>query len=115
MDHRRRRVRHSVTVNLESTLDLPCILDKESTIREWMADPRGQVVFGPFYTQMEAEARKAFGGDDNERYGTDGSIGMDIMEMFSDMPLVSVLMFQKDALPAHPEDVVAGLLAQVHS
>ena len=107
-------IRHSVTVNLDSTLDLPCILDKESTIREWMADPRGKTVFGPFYTQMEAEARKAFGGDENERYGTDGSIGMDIMEMFSDMPLVSVLMFQKDALPAHPEDILAGLLAQVH-
>ena len=107
-------IRQNVTVNLESTLDLPCILDKESTIREWMADPRGRAIFGPQYTQMEAEARKAFGGEDNERYGTDGSIGMDIMEMFSDMPLVSVLMFQKDALPAHPEDMVAGLLAQVH-
>ncbi|MCB8948559.1 MAG: glycoside hydrolase family 3 C-terminal domain-containing protein [Ardenticatenaceae bacterium] len=108
-------IRHTLTVTLESSLDLPCILDKESTIREWMADPRGQAVFGPHYAQMEADARKAFGGDDNERYATEGSIGMDIMEMFSDMPLVSVLMFQKDALPAHPEDMVADLLQQVHS
>jgi beta-glucosidase len=108
-------IRHSVTVTLESTLALPCILDKESTIREWMADPRGQVIFGPFHAQMEVEARKAFGGADNERYGTDSAIGMDIMEMFSDMPLVSVLMFQKEVLPAHPEDIVAGLLAQVHN
>lgn len=69
----------------------------------------------PHDAQMEADARKAFGGDDNERYATEGSIGMDIMEMFSDMPLVSVLMFQKDALPAHPEDMVADLLQQVHS
>jgi beta-glucosidase len=108
-------IRHTVTVTLESTLDLPCLLDKESTIREWMADPRGQVVFGPFYAMMESEARKRFGGDDNERYGNDGAIGMDIMEMFSDMPLVSVLMFEKDVLPMHPEDMVAGLLQQVHS
>ena len=37
------------------------------------------------------------------------------MEMFNDMPLVSVLMFQQDALPAHPEDMVADLLNQVHN
>jgi len=39
---------------------------------------------------------------------------MDIMEMFNDMPLVSVLMFQHDAFDSHPEDIVAGLLQQVH-
>ncbi|MCA9976419.1 MAG: glycoside hydrolase family 3 C-terminal domain-containing protein, partial [Anaerolineales bacterium] len=107
-------IRHTLAVTLESTLDLPCLLDKESTIREWMADPRGRAIFGPFYAQMEAESRKMFGGDD-ERYGNDGAIGMDVMEMFSDMPLVSVLMFQQHALPMHPEDMVAGLLQQVHN
>jgi beta-glucosidase len=110
-------IRQSLTVTLESTLNLPCLLDKESTIREWMADPRGNVAFGPFYAQMEAEARKVFGGGGGEdgRYGNEGAIGMDVMEMFSDMPLVSVLMFQQNSLPMHPEDIVAGLLAQVHS
>jgi beta-glucosidase len=93
---------------------LPCILDKESTIREWMADSRGKAVFGPFYAQMEAEARRMLGGD-GDRYGNEGAIGMDVMEMFSDMPLVSVLMFQQEALPMHPEDLVAGLLQQLHS
>jgi beta-glucosidase len=107
-------IRHSLTVMLESTVKLPCLLDKESTIREWLADPRGKIVFGPFYARMEEESRKRFGGGD-ERYGNDGAIGMDIMEMIIDMPLVSVLMFQQNTLPAHPEDMVAGLLQQVHS
>jgi hypothetical protein len=40
---------------------------------------------------------------------------MDIMTMFADMPLVSVLMFQQKALPHHPEEIVAGLLEQVRS
>jgi len=106
-------IRHTVTVTLESTLELPCILDKESTVREWMADPRGKAVFGPLYAQMEAEARRVFSGE-NERYGNEGAIGMDIMEMFSDMPLVSVLMFQKHALPDHPEDMVAHMLKEAH-
>jgi len=110
-------IRQTVTVTLESTVELPCILDNESTIREWMADQRGQQVFGPYYEGMQAEARKMFGGEEDEegRYGTDSGIGMDIMEMFADMPVVSVMMFQKDAWPKHPEDMVDDLLNQVHS
>lgn len=104
-------IRQSLTVTLESTLNLPCILDKESTIREWMADPRGSAVFAPFYAMMEAESRKMFGGGE----GNESAIGMDVMEMFSDMPLVSVLMFQQNALPMPAEDMVAGFLAQVHN
>ena len=100
-------IRHTLPVTLRSTLDLPCILDKESTIREWMADPRGKAAFGPYYAQMEEHTRKLFGG-------ADGGIGMDMMDSMGDMPLVSVLMWQQDALPMHPEDFVAGLLAQVH-
>lgn len=107
-------IRQTLTVTLESTLKLPCILDEESTIREWMADPRGKVALGPLYAKMEAEARKSFGGGD-ERYGNEGAIGMDLMEMINDMPLVSVLMFQQEALPAHPEDMVADLLKHAHN
>jgi beta-glucosidase len=107
-------IRHTLTVTLESSLCLPCILDKESTIREWMADPRGKAVFGPFYSQIEAQSRKAFGGGD-ERYGNDSAIGMDIMDMMNDMPLVSVLMFQQSALTMPVEEMVDGLLMQVHS
>ena len=106
-------IRHSLTVTLESTLSLPCLLDKESTIREWMADPRGKVVFSPFYEQMEAHSRKMFGGGD-ERYGNESAIGMDIMDMMNDMPLVSVLLFQQGALTMPAEDMVEDLLTQVH-
>jgi hypothetical protein len=35
--------------------------------------------------------------------------------MFSDMPLVSVLMFQQNALPMPAEEMVAGFLTQVHA
>ncbi len=101
-------IRHILAVTLKSTLNLPCILDKESTVREWMADPRGKAALAPFYAQMEEQNRKIFGGDDGE-----SNIGIDLMFMVGDMPLVSVLMWQQDALPMHPEDFVDGLLAQV--
>ncbi|RPI93397.1 MAG: glycosyl hydrolase [Chloroflexi bacterium] len=107
-------IRHTLKVTLESTSRLHCILDKESTIREWMADPRGKAVFGPFYTQIEAQSRKMFGGGD-ERYGNESAIGMDIMDMMNDMPLVSVLMFQQAALTMPVDEMVNGLLMQAHN
>jgi beta-glucosidase len=103
-------IRASQTVTLQSTLDLPCLIDKESTIRQWMADRRGQAVLGPFYRQIEEYSRKIFGG--GERYGD--SIGMDVMDMIQDMPLLSVLKFQQRLLPLPAEEMLEGLLAQVH-
>ncbi|WP_345343750.1 hypothetical protein [Candidatus Villigracilis affinis] len=41
-------------------------------------------------------------------------MGMDIMDMMNDMPLVSVLMFQQSVLPMPAEEMVAGLLMQAH-
>jgi beta-glucosidase len=107
-------IRHTLKVTLESTSRLRCILDRESTIREWMADPRGQAVFGSFYAQIEAQSRKMWGGGD-ERYGNESAIGMDIMDMMNDMPLVSVLMFQQGALTMPADEMVDGLLMQVHN
>jgi beta-glucosidase len=106
-------IRCTLTVTLESTLRLPCVLDRESTIREWLADPRGNAVFGPFYAQIEAMGRQMFGSQ--ERYGNEGTLGMDIMDMFNDMPLVSVLLFQQSALPQPAEEIVDGMLQQAHS
>ena len=103
-------IRHSLTVTLQSTLDLPCVLDKESTIREWTVDPRGKTVIAPLLEQMAVMSRQAFGDDG----GSEG-IGMNIMDMFMDMPLLSVLLFQQGALPMPAEDIVDGMLVQAHS
>jgi beta-glucosidase len=103
-------IRASLTVTLQSTLDLPCLIDKESTIRQWMADRRGQALLAPFFQQFAENARQVFGG--GERYGD--SIGMDVMDMVQDMPLLSVLKFQQGLLPMPAEDLIENLLAQVH-
>lgn len=105
-------IRQTLTVTLESTLDLPCILDVESTIREWMEDRRGKVVFGEFYANIEAEGRKAFSSGDSDESG----IGMDPMDMFGDMPLLSVLMFfPKHSLPKPADELINELLQAAHS
>ncbi len=115
-------IRCRLTTTLQSTLNLPCVLDNESTMREWMADPRGKQVLGNLYSQIETQVRRTFAGED--RYGNEKAgeqvfeqeiMGMDIMDMMVDMPVVSVLMFQQNALTMPAEEMVAGLLRQVHS
>jgi len=103
-------IREKLTVTLESTVILPCLIDKESTIREWMEDPKGRQVFEPFFHQVEALSRKAFGAEEG---GEDG-MGADIMMMFGDMPLASILLFMQSQLPKTADDMVADLLKQVH-
>lgn len=107
-------IRKSVTVSLESTLILPCILDKESTIREWMADPRGKEVFHPLYPLIEANSRDAFGGGE-EADEEESTIGMNIMDMLNDMPLVNVLRWQQSEWDKPADEIVEKLLAQVHA
>ena len=107
-------IRCRLSVMLKSTLNLSCTLDKESTLREWMSDSRGKSVLGAYYSRIETEARKLFGSDGEDRYASEGAMGMDIMDMFNDMPLVSALMFQKSAWDKHPEDFVEELLQQAH-
>lgn len=116
-------IRSHLSATLQSTLNLPCVLDIESTMREWMADPRGKQVLGTLYSQIETQVRRMFAGE--ERYGNEKAgeqviieqeiMGMDIMDMMVDTPVVSVLMFQQDSLTMPVEEMVAGLLRQVHS
>jgi beta-glucosidase len=102
-------IRCAQTVTLQSTQELPCILNRESTLRDWMEDPRGRRVFEPLFQQMVAPMQAAFGG------GQDGggAIGMDSTGFLMEMPLLDILHFQENALPMPPEDLVDGLLAQV--
>jgi hypothetical protein len=58
---------------------------------------------------LEENSRKIFGG--GERYGD--SIGMDVMDMIMDMPLLSVLMFQQRLLSMPAEEMLENMLAQV--
>jgi hypothetical protein len=74
-----------------------------------MADLRGKAVITPLLQQMEETSRTTFGQDN----GADG-MGMQVMDMFMDMPLLSALLFQQAAFRQHPEDMVDDLLSQVH-
>ena len=92
----------TASVEMESTQVPPSILDRDSTVGEWTADPVGAQVVQPVLQQMGE-------GGDSE------GIGMDSSGFLTDLPLASALGFFGSKLAAPPEEVVRDLLAQVKS
>ncbi len=84
-------------------------MNRESTIRDWLADPRGKVAIDPIYRMMTAQEGGLLD------VGEDGSdaIGMDVLGFMLDMPLLSMLQFDESQLPMPAREIVDTLLAQV--
>jgi beta-glucosidase len=101
-------IRNIQKVQLESTLKLPSLLKRDSTLREWLEDPRGQAVLTPMVQQMTSQMQAILGGAGSE------GIGMDLSGFMMDMPFTDMLHFFGGSLPNSPEDIVDGLLARVH-
>jgi beta-glucosidase len=89
-------IRCTKTVTLHSTLELPSILNRESTLREWTEDPRGMSVLAPLYNQMNDQMRAHFGGNNREQ------IGMDPIGFLMDTPLTGLLHFLGNSTQASP-------------
>jgi beta-glucosidase len=101
-------IRTVQTVQLQSTLELPSLLKRSSTLREWLEDEQGKAVLMPLVQQMTSQMQTTFGGEGSE------GIGMNISGFLMDMPFIDMLYFFNESLPSSPEEVVDGLLGQVH-
>ena len=101
-------IRSTLTVTVESTVELPCILNRDSTLREWLEDSRGKEVLSPIYQPIHDQMMANFGGGENE------VIGMDPTGFLMDNPLMVMLQFIGDAMPASPEEVVDDLLGKLY-
>ena len=100
-------IRQRLTVTLQSTKNLPCILNEESTFKDWLEDPHGKKVIGPMYQQMKEQFIAMLGGD-----AANEAMGSDLMGFIQDMPLIRVLQMQKAALPIPAEQIIHGMLEQ---
>jgi len=98
-------IRCTLAATLRSTLKLPCILNRESTVREWLADAAGRVAFDPMYRMIKSRTAAMFGGEESD------GIGMDPTGFMMEMPLLSLLQFQEGGLPM-PADAIVDLLLQ---
>jgi beta-glucosidase len=103
-------IRFTETVTLRSSLTLPPILDRESTVNEWLSDSCGKVVFEPFYQMLTEHVKKIFGSGD----GDSDEASIQLMGM-TDMPLLSILQFQENDLPMPAEELVDMMLGQVYA
>ncbi len=103
-------IRFTETVTLRSTVKLPCLLNRESTVREWVEDPIGHPIIDPMYQMMRARTMAMFGASE----GDSGAIGMDPTGFMMEMPLLSLLEFQERDLPMPASAIVDGLLRQTH-
>ena len=88
-------------------MNLPSILNIESTIRDWLDDPKGKVAFGPIYEKMREQMNSSMGSSD--------TIGMDMTGFMMEMPPLSILQFQQKSWDSSPHEIMEGLLQQVHS
>ena len=104
-------IRFIETATLQSTLELPSILNRESTIRDWLNDPRGRAVFEPIYQNMINQMGATFGAD----VGDNNKKAMDMSAFMVEMPLMSMLEFQDKFLPVSPAEMVDGLLRGVYT
>jgi beta-glucosidase len=96
------------TVKLQSSVELPSILNRESTLRDWMADVRGKQVFDPLFKQIVTQMQTTFGGGEGKE------VGMDPMGFLMDMPVADLLNFVDTSHAKSSEDIVDGLLAKVY-
>ena len=95
-------IRHRLTTTLKSTLELPCLLDQNSTIGEWMADPRGSVVAASILNQIQVQTKKLFGEEA-------------LIQMYSDTPFASVLGFNQNIFPIPADILFDNLMKELYS
>jgi len=100
----------SETVTLTSSLTLPCLLNRESTIRDWQNYPQLKEILKPVYELAARNMRNATGSDAEG----DDFIGMDFTKFLLEMPLLSVLQFHESKLPKSAHEIVDELLQEVH-
>jgi beta-glucosidase len=97
------------TVQLESTQKLPSLLHRESTVGEWLDDPRGAALLNPLLEQMFTEMEAQQDAGDGPQMSRS-----EAMSWITGIPLPRVLRYAGDRLPVPPNQFVDGLLAQVH-
>lgn len=92
----------SETVRMESSQALPSLLDRESTLREWLEDPRGAVVLNTLIQQLRSQLSEGVGGFD-----------LEALNFLREMPLSTVLGFLSGHMEMLAELSVDDLLEQV--
>lgn len=93
-------IRLSARVTLAEGTPLPSILNLESTVGDWMEDPRGAELVQPLLTTL-------FGEQDDE------TLGIDTLTFFRDLPLPTLLSIRGNLGGSSPQQVVLEMIARL--
>ncbi len=102
-------IRLNTTVTLESTQELSSILNMDSTIRDWINDPKGKPIIDEIMTQR-VNYIKSHNPDleiDEEQ------MKEELLSSAIDLPLLRVFKFAENLLPMPAEDLVKLFLTRV--
>jgi beta-glucosidase len=102
-------IRSRLTLTVKSTVQLPCVLNSESTIADWMADARGKTLFMPLFHEM----LKAMHIAPLEELPENPDDVSEFLTFLMEMPLVKALGFLNESSSMLPEEKVDQLLKQV--
>ncbi len=101
-------IRCKQTVTLQSTVQLPSLLDRASSVSEWLEDERGRRILTEYVHGQPADFQAAFGELGAER------IRIDMESFFMSLPLPSRLGFLNVDLPGTPDKIVDELLSKLN-
>jgi beta-glucosidase len=95
------------TVYLQSTVQLPSILNRQSPVRDWLEDPRGKQILASYLQKLPVKVRDGFGGARGD------SIAMDMSTFTLDAPLQNKFHEFENDLPTTPENLVGEMLSKL--
>ncbi|WP_432661863.1 glycoside hydrolase family 3 C-terminal domain-containing protein [Wukongibacter baidiensis] len=95
----------SKKVNLISTIEPPCTLDYNSTVREWLEDKKGREI-------IESLSSKIMNNRDFKNLSEGSEV--DVWKAAQDTQLIFLLRQLSWSLPLVPDMIMSRLLTQVH-
>ena len=101
-------IRCTQTVTMRSTQQLPSILHRFSTVRDWLEDPKGRAILNAALQELPDTVQQGFGGVQ------DTVIGIDMSGFTMNMPLTNRFHSFENILPRSPEQLVDEMLAKLH-
>ncbi len=103
-------IRCTQTVTLQSIQELPSLLNRDSSLGDWLADPRGRRVLEPLTQQMMSQMPVSAG----EGQEIDPGVIADLMNYLKELPLHDIFNFVDGGLTMSPEEFVDGMIAEVN-
>jgi len=100
-------IRLRTRVTLTRGTPLPFALTRESSVREWLADPRGKAVLAPLLAVIQEAMARTMGSSDGRE-----AIGMDLDRFLMDMPLVAIVAHGETTPQVSATAMVDALLAR---